>query len=374
MKKTFIYGVAVEGDNFTDRTKETERLKRSFEHGQNVILISPRRMGKTSLVRRVQSLVDTQTIAVVYINAYDCRSESQFYNKFAAELMIQTSEDAEAVKANIKEVLEYLKSKLEFELESDTEKSISSGRTANNYMHDGFLYLPEVLAQKIGKHIVVCIDEFQQICELHDSISILKKMRSMWQLHSNASYCLLGSKKHLMTNIFKSRRSPFFAFGETIFLQPIATKDWKPFIRGKFEEKGICISDTLIERLCATVQNQSSYVQQLAANVMLNATDTVTEQTLEAAIDDMLNQNTLLFVQQMEGLSAYQINFMKAIAHGINSNFTSKETLSQYDLGSKSNVSKIKEVLKQKELIDITPDGIVFSDPVFQLWFTREWC
>ena len=58
MKKSFIYDVAVEGDNFTDKTKETERLVKDFENVQNVILISPRRIGKTSLVRKVKSLVE----------------------------------------------------------------------------------------------------------------------------------------------------------------------------------------------------------------------------------------------------------------------------------------------------------------------------
>ena len=106
---------------------------------------------------------------------------------------------------------------------------------------------------------------------------------------------------------------------------------------------------------------------------MLNAGNVVTEQTLEAAIEDLLNQNSLLFLQQLEGLTAYQMNFLKALAHGVHSNFGSKEVLENYDLGSKSNVSKIKSTLTQKELIENTLEGIVFSDPVLQLWFNKEW-
>lgn len=56
INKSFVYGISVTGDNFTDRVKETQRLKMNFENGQNVILISPRRIGKTSLVRRVQEI------------------------------------------------------------------------------------------------------------------------------------------------------------------------------------------------------------------------------------------------------------------------------------------------------------------------------
>ena len=79
INRPFVYGISVSGDNFTDRIKETQRLKTNFENGQNVILISPRRIGKTSLVRRVQELVDTSIVQTVYIDIYDCRTEYDFY-------------------------------------------------------------------------------------------------------------------------------------------------------------------------------------------------------------------------------------------------------------------------------------------------------
>ena len=71
--KTFVYGVSVGGNNFTDRTKESHRLKMNFENGLNVVLISPRRMGKTSLVKHVQGIVDKSLIQTVFVDIYDCR-------------------------------------------------------------------------------------------------------------------------------------------------------------------------------------------------------------------------------------------------------------------------------------------------------------
>ena len=373
MKKSFIYGVAVEGTNFTDRKKETRRLKQDFENGQNVILISPRRMGKTSLVRKVQTLVD-KDIVTVYMDIYDCRNEYEFYNKFAAELLKQTAGKAEAVMKNIKEFLVRLSPTISFGPDPNNEFSLSLGITSKNYSPEEILQLPERMAEKMGKHIVVCIDEFQQIGEFPDSLKVQKKMRGIWQLQSNASYCLFGSKKHLLANLFQSKKMPFYQFGDILFLQPIPTEDWIPFISQKFEEKNMSISDAIIEKICSTVQSQSSYVQQLAWNVMLNTTKKADEATLETAIEDLLNQNSLLFLQQIENLTAYQMNFLKAVAKGVHTDFTSKEVLSTYDLGSKSNISRIKTVLTQKELIEKTPNGIVFSDPVFELWFTKEWC
>lgn len=166
---------------------------------------------------------------------------------------------------------------------------------------------------------------------------------------------------------------PFYQFGDIVFLQPISTEDWKPFIRNKFAEKKLTISDEIIEQLCKTVQNQSSYVQQLAWNVMLNTDGNVDNDTLKIATDDILNQNSMLFLQQIEGLTTYQMNFLKAMANDVHSDFTSKEVMNNYDFGTKSNVIRIKSNLIKRELIEESSDGLVFTDPVFKLWFTREW-
>ena len=102
MKKAFVYGMSVEGDNFTDRVNETKRLKMDFENGINVILVSPRRIGKSSIVRKVIKEVTDPKIKTVFIDIYDCRSEYDFYNRFAAELLKQTANKTEHVIKNIK--------------------------------------------------------------------------------------------------------------------------------------------------------------------------------------------------------------------------------------------------------------------------------
>lgn len=373
MKKTFVYGVAVEGENFTDRVKETARLKKDFENGQNVILISPRRMGKTSLVRRVASQVDYNKVAVVMLDIYDCRTEYEFYNKLAAALLKQTSNKGELMMQHIKEFLIRLTPKVSFGPDPESEMSVSLGITPKDYSPEEVLQLPEKLAQKIGKHIVVCIDEFQQIGTMPDSLAVQKRIRGVWQLQQNVSYCLFGSKKHMMSDLFQNKRMPFYQFGDIQFLQPIATEDWKPFIRAKFEEHGQSINDLQIERICETVENQSSYVQQLAWNVMLCSNDVVNDTDIDTAVKDLIDHNTLLFIQQTEGLSSYQLNFLKAMAAGETEDFTSAALLKKYNLGSKSNISRIQETLVKKELIEKTGRTVTFSDPVFRLW-VRQGC
>ena len=123
--KTFVYGVSVEGSNFTDRVKESRRLKMNFENGLNVVLISPRRMGKTSLVKHVREMVDSSMIQTVYVDIYDCRSEYDFYNKFAEALLKQTASKMELALENVKRFLVRLTPKVAFSPDLASEYSFS---------------------------------------------------------------------------------------------------------------------------------------------------------------------------------------------------------------------------------------------------------
>ena len=372
INRSFIYGVSVSGDNFTDRVKETKRLKMDFENGLNVVLISPRRMGKTSLVKKVQQVVDSSIVHTVYIDIYDCKSEYDFYNKFAESVLKQTSGRMELFLEKTKKFLTRLTPKVSFSPDPTAEYSVSLGITPKEYAPEEILQLPELIAQQIGKHIVVCIDEFQQVAEWSDTLQIQKRMRGVWQHQKHTSYCLFGSRQHMMNKLFQSKAMPFYQFGEPNYLQHIPTEDWIPFIRQKFTDKGLVISEEHIRTICDTVQNQSSYVQQLAWNVMINTDAEVTEQTIQAGISDLLIQCTPLFMEQTGGLSGYQMNFLKAIAAGQHNQFTSVSVLREYQLGSKSNVERIQNVLREKDYIVSTSDGFFLSDPIMELWLKSK--
>lgn len=372
INRSFIYGVSVSGDNFTDRVKETKRLKMDFENGLNVVLISPRRMGKTSLVKKVQQVVDPSIVHTVYMDIYDCKSEYDFYNKFAESVLKQTSGRMELFLEKTKKFLTRLTPKVSFSPDPTADYSVSLGITPKEYTPEEILQLPELIAQQIGKHIVVCIDEFQQVAEWSDTLQVQKRMRGVWQHQKHTSYCLFGSRQHMMNKLFQSKAMPFYQFGEPNYLQPIPTEDWIPFIRQKFTDKGLTISENHIRTICDTVQNQSSYVQQLAWNVMINTNTEVTEQTIQAGICDLLIQCTPLFMEQTGGLSGYQMNFLKAIAAGQHNQFTSVSVLQEYQLGSKSNVERIQNVLREKDYIVSTPDGFFLSDPIMELWLKSK--
>lgn len=372
MERTFVYGMAVSGNNFTDRVKETKRIISNFENGINTILISPRRMGKTSLINKVCSSIDKPGIVTVRMDVYNCRSEYDFYNTFCSEILRQTSSKIEQALEAIKEFLGRIAPKISISPDMTSEYSLSLGLSPKNISPECILSLPEKIAEKHGYHIIICIDEFQQIGEFPDSLNVQKKLRSIWQHFKNVSFCFYGSKKHMMLKIFQNRRMPFYQFGELITLDRIPTYDWIEYIESRFKENGKCISAVYAEKICNSVDNYSSYVQQLSWNVFVNTEDEVDDAAFDNAMSDMMSQCSALFVQQIEGLTSYQMNFLKAICDDVHSDFTSRNVLEDYNLGSKSNISRIKTTLQEKELIECREDGIYIADPMLKLYLKNE--
>ena len=219
---------------------------------------------------------------------------------------------------------------------------------------------------------MVCIVEFQQIAEFQDSKTFQKRLRSIWQLQKSVSYCLFGSKKHLMNELFEKKSLPFYKFGDTIYLPKIGTSDWVNYICDRFKVTGKHISKELAEKICQRVENHSSYVQQLAWLVWIHTDNTASEQDFEEAFQDILDQNTPLFEKQTESLTTYQMNFLRALINGVHKEFTTQEILQKYQLGSSANVSIVKRALEKKELIEIEKNQVILPDPVMKVWLKRE--
>ncbi len=371
--KAFVYGKSVGGPNFTDRKKETARLIQDFTNGLNVILVSPRRMGKTSLVKNVQSQLKDEKLKIIFLDVYDCRDEYDFYNRLAESLFQATSHKIEQVLENVKDFLVRISPKVSFSPSPDTDFSISLGISPQNYKPEEILQLPEKIAAKNGYQIVVCIDEFQQIGEFPDSLLVQKRLRGVWQHQQNVSYCLFGSKKHLMSNLFQNKHMPFYQFGELMYLAPISTENWIPFLCQRFADKGKTLSSSLARKICESVKNHSSYVQQFAWNILAEVQgDSVTEEDFANGLSALLAQNEPLFIQQTQGLSSYQLNFLRAVCNDIHTDFGRKEVTDKFPLGTKSNIPRLKTALLERELIDLRKDGIHIADAVFEIWFKQE--
>lgn len=369
----FVFGVRVEGNTFTDRKEETNRLKMNFLYGVNTILISPRRMGKTSLVEKVCSLVESDTLKIAKIDAFGCRSENDFINAFATAVVRATSSKWEEWMENAKTFLSRFIPKISIGQDPLTDFSIALEYNRANTVTEDILQLPETIAKQKGIKIVICIDEFQQIADFPDSITFQKKLRSVWQLQSNVSYCLYGSKKHMMEKMFQSQSHPFYRFGDLFYLDKISETDWVEYICDRFRVTGKEISRELASEICTVTDRYSSYVQQLAWLVWLRTDKHATKEDVEFGIDRMLDACEPLFIQQTESLSAYQMNFLRALANGVHTGFTRSEILDTYQLGTAANISRLKKALTEKDLIMTTaPKKLEISDPILALWLKRR--
>ena len=367
----FVFGKAVEGSYFTNRTKDAEHLEANLTHGINTILISPRRWGKTSLVKKVMANIIRPDIKIIYIDVFSCKSEYDFYKVFASTIIQQTSSKIEEWMTTAKEFLSRVITKVAFSPDSIQEYSLSFEFPVKDDAED-ILQLPERIAQKKGIHIVLCLDEFQQVAEFQDSMTFQKKLRSVWQHQQKVSYCLFGSKRHLMTELFSDSSNPFYKFGDMMFLKKIPTEEWIPFICHKFQETGKVITEKQADRICKVTEDLSSYVQHLSWIVWYKAKPVVTNEMVEESIEELLEQNKVFFQREVEGLTELQLNLLKAIANGVDTGFTKKEVIKKYRLESSANVQGIKKSLLKKDLIDIDGSIINYNDPLFKLWIKKN--
>lgn len=371
-KQTFVFGTAATGRNFTDRKRETQRLCANFTYGVNTILISPRRWGKTSLVKKVIETVDKDKVKPVYIDIFSCRDAGEFYARFAESVVRQTATKNEEWIENIRKFLQRFRPKLKFSTGGEVEFSLTFEVTPKEEDAESILSLPEKIAEKRGCRIVVCIDEFQQIGEFPDSLTFQKRLRTVWQHQQLTSYCLFGSKRHLMTELFEKSSHPFYKFGDVIFLKKIDTADWVEYIRSRFAETGKEIGEELATEICERVDNQSNYVQQLAWILWIGTKHVARREDLDEAFQELTDHNSMLFESETESLTAPQLNFLRAILEGVDREFTRKEVLNNYQLGTAANIKRIKDSLLKKNLIDIEGGRTYIPDPVLRHWLTRK--
>jgi len=374
MDSPFQYGKLAMGSAFVNRVDEKRELKQNLYSGINTMLISPRRWGKSSLVKEAMTelLKERTDVKVCYIDAFPIRSEEQFYQTFAREIIKATSNSWEAWISTAKEYLKALSPKISIGADPMTDFSVGLELRPMKENELDLLNLPEKIAQDKGIKIIVCIDEFQNLAGLKTYEVLESKMRSVWQKQQKTSYCLYGSKRHMMIEIFNSSSKPFYRFGQIMFLSKIEEKEWVKFIVDSFKDTDKVISHELAMELVQTVSLHSWYVQQLA-HFTWNLTEKIaTKDILQSAIGQIVNTNLPLFQNECEALTASQLNLLIAIVKGEQA-LTASAVMNKYGLGTPQNVSKNKLRLQKRDLIDKAPKGFVFLDPVFERWFISEY-
>jgi AAA+ ATPase superfamily predicted ATPase len=369
MKTPFTFGKLVVETDFTDRVVENRRLISNFNSSVNTILISPRRWGKSSLVAKAAKSIQTKSKKIIFcmIDLNNIRSEEQFYKLLATKVLQKSSSKIDSILENAKLFLGRFIPNISFSPNPETDLKLSLDWSEVRKEPDDILDLAEKIAAKIKKHIIICIDEFQNISEFDHPVDFQKKLRAHWQLHQHVTYCLYGSKRHMLMEVFSSPSMPFYKFGDLIFLEKIKEKDWIEFIIKRFQETGKLIeaeSAAMIARYC---ENHPYYVQQLAQQVWLRSSKNCKPTVIQEAFEDLIMQLSMLFQMLTDDLSIKQISFLNALTNK-EEQVTSQSVLKKYNLGTSANVIKIKKVLHDREIIDIVGKKIEFMDPLYKYW------
>lgn len=370
----FQYGKLATKDNFIDRVVERASLKQMLFSGINVALISPRRWGKSSLVKVAMEelMVERPDVRVCYLDAFSIDSVEDFYSKFSSAVVSCTGSKIEKAWNDAKKYLGGIVPGL----------AVSDGLNdilTINFRHDPLkdnqiqiLNLPEKIASDKGIRIIVCIDEFQQLAEMEGYAELEGKLRSAWQHHKNVSYCFYGSKKHMMMKIFGDSQKPFYRFSEIMFLGKIAQEDWVPFIIGGFSKTGKSISEEFAVDICEHTERHSWYLQQLSYFVWSDTEGAVTEDIMNRAYRRIIDTNAPMFMSDVEKLSASQREMLKAIISG-ETQLSSAGARERFRLGNLTTITRNKKVLETKAFVDVNDGVLEVSDPIFRVWFKEKY-
>ncbi|MFN2396165.1 MAG: ATP-binding protein, partial [Bacteroidales bacterium] len=311
-------------------------------------------------------------IRFIMLDLFNVRTEEQFYELLAKETLRIFSSQIEDIIKTSRNFLGRFLPKVTFSPSPEIEFELSLDWEEIKREPDDILQLPEKLAAQKKCRLVVCIDEFQNIAYFEDHLSFQKKLRSSWQHHKYTSYCLYGSKKNMMMNVFSNYSMPFYKFGDIIFLQKIPARDWYSFIQEQFRKTKKKINSEALHLITELADNHPHYVQQLAQLSWLRTADKCDRAVVQKAFEGLIQQLSMLFYDQVDNLSNTQINFLKAVSDKTE-HLSSKETLKKYRLGTSANIQRIKQALINKEIIDTSPGGIQLLDPVFGFWLKNEY-
>lgn len=365
----FTYGKITEPIDFTDRESEIAVLKRNFYAKVNTILISPRRWGKTSLVKKAATEAGKENadLRVCYIDIFNYRNENEFYVALANEVLKSTSSEWEELVQNAKTFLSRLIPSVSFSPDKQTELSFGIGWDEVQKHPDEILDLAEKIAHRKKINIVVCIDEFQSVASFTQPKIFQQKLRAHWQNHTRVTYCLYGSKRHMLLDVFTNPSMPFYKFGDLLFLKKIDAEHWINFIQKRFDDTGKQISADDAALIASLADNHSYYVQQLAQQTWFRTKQKCKTENVTTAREDIVDQLSLLFANLTEGLSTFQLNILHAIVSG-EKQLTAQNTLKKYRMGTSANVVRNKKQLIENETLIEEDNTLSFSDPMYKYW------
>ncbi len=372
MDNPFRFGAVVTGNDFADRRREATELERELREGQHVFLLSPRRYGKTSLILTLLDRLRSQGMLVAYVDLFRTTTAVQLL-----ELMAQTIlRAAEARPDKLLRLAMELLGRLRPQVGTDSagrptlSLDIGSSPRSGLALQEEVLSLPDRLATKRKRRLILALDEFQEMQRFPGS-SLEKAMRSHFQQHRHVSYLFAGSRQSALQDMVTRERSPFYKFGRFMHLGPIPANEFGPFLAARFRRGRLRVSAEVLDAILAAADDVPYNVQRLCHQVWAlcaGRADRITEADIGKAMLMIVNQEAPYFSAVWDQLSLHQRQVLQAIARSGGRNVFASEFLTVHRLGSHSSVqTSLRQLLKEQVLLKVDGEHRI-ADPFFREW------
>ncbi len=353
MENPFKFGTIVEDEYFTDRVKEVAYIKEFVNSANHLVLISPRRFGKSSVVAKAVNQTGRKHITV---NLQQVTSISDLSSKLLRELFkVHPIERVRHLIKHFRIIPTISTNPVTGSMDVSFQPDVDDG-----VLLEDVLMLIEQAYTKQNR-IIVVLDEFQEIRDLAPKLD--KKLRSIMQEQKHINYILLGSQESMMTDIFENKKSPFYHFGEMMRLGKLPREDFHRYLSERLA--GCCPdnSNALADSILDYTFCHPYYSQQLAANVwQIGVLQPDIINPIQAAIDHIVITHSLDYERLWMNFNRTNKWIMQRLS--------SNKPLQSGEYRTSTVYSALKRL--QKDGYVIYSDHFEMEDPFFREWILRE--
>ena len=371
-------GVAVVGEDFTDREEERVALARSLRTPKGHLVVGGhRRIGKTSLLLAVRDDLATDGHPVIYVDLWSATTLEDMTTRLATATSLalgtRWTETATTLARSLK---------LKFEVSEThgimvpvpTLEFRDASLAAQRQRLVDALDAVEALAAKRDLHVALIMDEFQEIERLgahrheHDTVSAMRMVRAAIQHHRHVTYAFAGSDRRLIAKLHERSGGALHNLGRRVEIGPIPPEKFAPWLEQEFARMGIR-ADGMGQALIAIAGDRTRDVRTLAETCAdLARTDPViTTERITAAVAGVVRQRRPMYEEDWKRLTPLQQNVLRAVA-AEGTNLTTSAVRQRYSLGESSRVSKTLVTLEERDMLLSDGKWHTFDDPFFRAW------
>ncbi len=359
---------------FCDRVEETKTLVDFLTNGNNMALMSPRRLGKTDLIKHSfhQSAISEHYYTFV-VDIYATDSFRDFVNVFGKSILEALKPKGRKVWEQFLNVLFSIRSEISFDVSGNPVWGLGVGAMTppQTTLDEIFTYL-----RTADRHCLVAIDEFQQILYYNDNKNIEAELRTQIQNCPNANFIFAGSQRHLMSQMFLSPSRPFYQSVVPMSLEPIPCDRYWAFAEAQFAKNGgRRITQDVVEEVHSRFMGVTANVQRIM-NILYMQTPAgalCTKDMIDPAIDTYLRMSSEAYETLLRQMPEKQRNVFLAIAaEGRVKSISGGRFVHKYRLPSVSSVvSAVKGLLEKDFITEVNGEYYVY-DHFFMLWLKRN--